>query len=169
MSVSSSSHQSLNREGRWGTIDDFATSFLHFPCSPLPSGTWRTPGLFISRCCLPTSSVCRFFFPLSLCLARWFLQDLMNERHVHTTEVCVSLRWSGLRCGLVACWILAQTSSLVTWSLYEMRSILRWHLISMTCVLLWSSAVRVHDSQACRKMDVTNTQVIDNQMHCFCF
>ena len=23
-------HQSLNREGRWGTIDDFATSFLHF-------------------------------------------------------------------------------------------------------------------------------------------
>ena len=20
--------------------DDFATSFLHFPCSPLPSGTW---------------------------------------------------------------------------------------------------------------------------------
>ena len=25
-----SSHQSLNREGRWGTTDDFATSFLHF-------------------------------------------------------------------------------------------------------------------------------------------
>ena len=24
-------HQSLNREGRWGTTDDFATSFLHFP------------------------------------------------------------------------------------------------------------------------------------------
>ena len=23
-------HQFLNREGRWGTIDDFATSFLHF-------------------------------------------------------------------------------------------------------------------------------------------
>ena len=32
-------HLSLNREGRWGTTDDFATSFLHFPCSPLPSGT----------------------------------------------------------------------------------------------------------------------------------
>ena len=40
-------HQSLNREGRWGTTDDFATSFLHFPCSPLPSGTCRTPGLSI--------------------------------------------------------------------------------------------------------------------------
>ena len=25
-----SSHLSLNREGRWGTTDDFATSFLHF-------------------------------------------------------------------------------------------------------------------------------------------
>ena len=39
--------QSLNREGRWGTTDDFATSYLHFPCSPLPSGTCRTPGLSI--------------------------------------------------------------------------------------------------------------------------
>ena len=26
-----SSHLSLNREGRWCTTDDFATSFLHFP------------------------------------------------------------------------------------------------------------------------------------------
>ena len=26
----SSHHLSLNREGRWGTTDDFATSFLHF-------------------------------------------------------------------------------------------------------------------------------------------
>ena len=24
-------HLSLNREGRWGTTDDFQTSFLHFP------------------------------------------------------------------------------------------------------------------------------------------
>ena len=31
----SSSHLSLNREGRWGTTDDFATSFLHFPVSPV--------------------------------------------------------------------------------------------------------------------------------------
>ena len=26
-----------------------------FPCSPLPFGTWRTPGLPIPWCCLPTS------------------------------------------------------------------------------------------------------------------
>ena len=30
LSLSSSHHLFLNREGRWGTTDDFATSFLHF-------------------------------------------------------------------------------------------------------------------------------------------
>ena len=89
-------HQSLNREGRWGTTDDFATSFLHFSCSLLPSGTYWTPGLSISWCCLPTSSsVCLVFFPLSLCLARWFWPDLMNGKHDHTAAVCISLRSSG--------------------------------------------------------------------------
>ena len=69
-----------------------------FLFSPLPSGTWWTPGLSTPRYCLPTSfSVCLVFFPLSLCLARWFWPDLKNRRHVHTTSVCVSLlRWSGL-------------------------------------------------------------------------
>ncbi len=38
-------------------------------------------------------------------------------------------------CGPVACWIFAQTSSLVTWSFYEMCSILRWHLIPCHFVL----------------------------------
>ena len=58
-----------------------------------------------------------------------------------------------------ACWILARTSSLVIRSLYEVCSILRWHLISMPCILLWSSAVRVHDSQAYKKMDVTRERI----------
>ena len=67
-----------------------------FPCFPLPSGTWRTPGLSIPWCCLPTSSsVCLVFFPLSLCLARWFWPDMMNGRHDHTAAVCVYLRSSG--------------------------------------------------------------------------
>ena len=67
-------------------------------CSPLPSGTCRTPGLSIPWCCLPTSSsVCLGFFPLSLFLARWFWPDLMNGRRDHTTAVCASLRSSGLR------------------------------------------------------------------------
>ena len=34
-----------------------------FPYSPLPSGTWRTPGLCIPWCCLPiSSSICLAFF-----------------------------------------------------------------------------------------------------------
>ena len=73
--------------------------FSVFPCSPLPSGTCRTPGLSIPWRCLPTSSsVCLVFFPLSLFLARWFWPDLMNGRRDHTSTVCVSL-WSswGLR------------------------------------------------------------------------
>ena len=99
MYVLCSSHhhqQSLNREGRWGTTDDFATSFLHFPCSLLPSGTCRTPGLSIPGCCLPTSSFVRLvFFSLLLCLARWFWPDLMNRKPDHTTAVCISSRSSG--------------------------------------------------------------------------
>ena len=74
-------------------------AFSVFPCSPLPSGTCWTPGLSILWCCLPTSFFVRLvFFPLSLCLARWFWPDLMNGRHDHTTAVCVSLRWSGGLC-----------------------------------------------------------------------
>ena len=46
-----SPHLSLNREGRLGTTVDFTTNFL---CSPLPSGTSRTPGLSFPRFCLPT-------------------------------------------------------------------------------------------------------------------
>ena len=48
---------------------------------------------------------------------------------------------------------------MVTRPLYEMCSILQSHLISMACILLWSSAVRVHDSQAYRKMDVTRERI----------
>ncbi len=70
--------------------------FSIFPCSPLPSGTCRTPGMSIPWCCLPTSSFVRLvFFPLSLCLARWFWPDLMNGKHDHSTAVCVFLRSSG--------------------------------------------------------------------------
>ena len=34
-------HQSLNREGRWGTTDDFATSFLQF--SLFSTALWDLP------------------------------------------------------------------------------------------------------------------------------
>ena len=58
-----------------------------FPCSPMPSETWGTPGLSSPCCCLPaSSSVCLVFFPLSLCLARWFWQDLMSRKHSITLQ-----------------------------------------------------------------------------------
>ena len=79
-------------------ISQSVSSIFLFP--RLPSGTWRTPGLSIPCCCIPTSSPAYLvFFPLSLRLARWFWPDLMmNGRHDHTTAVCVTLRWSaGLR------------------------------------------------------------------------
>ena len=86
----------LTAGGCWGTTDDFATSFLHFSLFSTALWDWQNPGLSIPWCCLPTClSVCLVFFPLSLCLARWFWSDLMNGRHDHTTAVCSSLRWSG--------------------------------------------------------------------------
>ena len=81
------------------TPQPFSSIFL---CSPLPAGMWQTPGLCIPWC-LPTSfSICLVFFPLSLCLARWFWPDLVNRRHVHTTSVCVSSWWTG---GLCVVWL----------------------------------------------------------------
>ena len=89
-------HQSLNREGRWGTTDDFATNFLQF--SLFSTALWDLPNsrpvhslilsshLFLRLPCL---------LPLSIYLARWLLPDLVNGRHDHTTAVCVSLRSSG--------------------------------------------------------------------------
>ena len=74
-------HQSLNREGRWGTTDDFATSFLHF--SLFSTALWDLPNI--------SSFVRLVFFLLSLCLARWFWPDLKNGKHDHATAVCVSL------------------------------------------------------------------------------
>ena len=82
---------SLNRKGRWGTTDDFATSFLHFPCFSLSSKTWRPPGLhslmlpsylfLCLPCLLPTFTV-----PCKMVMAR-----LDEQEHDHTTAVCVSL------------------------------------------------------------------------------
>ena len=96
-------HQSLNREGRLGTTDDFAASFLHW--SPFSTALWDLPNSrpVHSLMLFSTSSLVHLvFFPLSLCFARWFWPDLMNEKHDHTTAVCVSLPKSGgLR--LVSC------------------------------------------------------------------
>ena len=147
-------HLFLNHEGRWGTTDDFATSFLHFslfstafldlPNSRPVHSLMLSSHLFLCLpCLLPPFTV-----PCKMVLAR------PDERETLPYHCSLHLFMIVRRylCGPIACWILAWTSSLVTWSLYEMCSIFRWQLISMACILLWSSAVRVHDSQAGRWM-----------------
>ena len=68
-----------------------------FPCSPLPSVTWRTPGLSIPWCCFPTSSSVCLLPPFTV-PCKMFWSDLMNGRHNHATTICVCLQWSvGLR------------------------------------------------------------------------
>ena len=148
-----------------GTTDDF-TSFFHFPCSPLPSGTLRTSGLSIPWCSVPTSSsVCLVFFPLSLYLARWFRPDLMNGRHDHTNcslHLITMVRRSSS--GLIACWILAWTSSLVTcqhglcmrYCVVSCGSTSFPWLVFFFGALLWGSMIH---KQACRKMDVTRERI----------
>ena len=90
--TSPSFHLFLNRDGRWDTTDDFATSFLHL--SLFSTALWDLPNsrpvhslmlsshLFLCLPCLLPPP------PLSLCLARWFWPDLMNVTHDHTNADC---------------------------------------------------------------------------------
>ena len=98
-----------------------------FLCSLLPSGIWQTPGLSIPWwCCFPTSSsVCLVFSPPFTvpCKMVFARPDERETWPYHCSLRLFTMVRSS--CGPIACWILAQTSSLVTWSLYEMRSILR--------------------------------------------
>ena len=83
-------HQSLNREGRWGTTDDFAlfsTALWDLPNSRPVQSLMLSSHLFLCRlsCLLPPFTV-----PCKTVLAR------PDEREIdHTTAVCVSLRSSG--------------------------------------------------------------------------
>ena len=122
-----------------------------FPCSPLPSGTWWTPGLSIPWCCLPTPFSVYLFFSFSLCLARWFWPDLMNRRLIHTTSVCISLWRSG---SLHVVWLPAGSLHRLPcwkhglWMWCEVSC--GWHLISMASILLaalfWGSMIQNADT-----------------------
>ena len=59
----------------------------------------------------------------------------------------------------VAASIFLRTSSLVTWSLYEMFNSLRQHLISKASVLFSNSAVKAHDSQEYRNMEMIRERI----------
>ena len=113
-------HQSLNQEGRLGTTDDFATSFLHFPLFSTALWDLQNSGLSIPWCCFPTySSVCLVFFPLSLCLARLVLAR-PDERETWPYHCSLRLFTIVRRssCGPIACWILAQHRHRLCHTLY---------------------------------------------------
>ena len=102
-------HQFLNREGRWGTTDDFATSFLHL--SLFSTALWD---LLNSRpvpwCCLPTLFLCPpcilppFTVPCKMVLAR------PDERETWPYHCSLRLFTIVRRssCGPIACWILVR-------------------------------------------------------------
>ena len=84
-----------------------------FPCFPLPSGTWQTPGLSILWCCLPTSSSAFSPSPFHCALQvgfghTWWKGDMtipLQFASLYEGQVFV---WSD-----IACWIFAGTSLLV--------------------------------------------------------
>ena len=85
-----------------------------FPCSPLLSGTWQTPGLSIPWCrflfpCLPCL-LPPFTVPCKMVLAR---PDERETWPYHgSLHLFAVVRKSS--CGPIACWILARTSLLVS-------------------------------------------------------
>ena len=90
-----------------------------FPCSPLPSGACRIPGLSISWCCLPaSSSVCLVFFPPPL-------KDGFGQTW-WTGDMTIPLQFASLYDDQE---VFVSSDCLLdpgkTSSLYEMRSILR--------------------------------------------
>ena len=106
-------HLSLNRESRWGTTDDFATSFLFaslFSTAPCDLANLRpVHSLMLSShlflylpCLLPPFAVPCF-------LARPVKRDTCPYHF--TLRLFTMVRRSS--CGPFACWISAQTFSLV--------------------------------------------------------
>ena len=104
-------HQSLNREGRWGTIDDFAASFLHFslfsialrdlPNSRPVHSLMLSSHLFLCPPCLLSP----FTVPCKMVLARPDEQETWPY-HCSSRLFTMVRRFS---CGPIACWILART------------------------------------------------------------
>ena len=80
-------HLSLNHEGRWGTIDDFVPSFLHFLHCPMGLGELQALMLSSHLVLCPPCLLPPFTVPCQMVLAR------PDER-----ETC-SLQFVSLYCG----------------------------------------------------------------------
>ena len=123
-------HLSLNSEGRWGTTDDFTTSFLY---SSLFSTAFRD--LVNSR---PVHSLIlssHLFFCLPYLLSPFAVPGKMVLAEPDEQETCpyhCSLHLFKMvrrsSCGLITCWILAWTSLLVISDLstHLYLPVLRW-------------------------------------------
>ena len=119
----------LNRRGHWGTTDGFTTSFLHFfsvfHC-PLGLGELQAypfPDVIFAHIFLSALFSSPFHCALQDGFGQtWWKGGMSIPFQFVWVCLCTMVRSS---CGPTACWISAQTSSLVTWSLYEMLSIWR--------------------------------------------
>ena len=136
-------HQHYLPLNRRGTTDDFTTSFLHF--SLFSTALWDLASsrpvrslmflLWGSAVRVHHSQAYRKSSHLFLCLPCRLPPFTVPCKMVFVwpdeRKTCLhhcSLRLFmlvGSSFGPIACWILAQTFSLVTWSLFEMRSILQ--------------------------------------------
>ena len=118
-------HLSLNREGHWGTTDKFPNSFLLFSlfsaflCDLANSrpvhSLMLSSHLFLCLHC----HLSPFTVPCKMVLAR---PDEWETSQCHCS-LCLFTMIRRSSIGLIACLILAWTSSLVTWSSYEMCNI----------------------------------------------
>ena len=96
------------------------SSVLHCP----RAGTWTTPHLCTPWCCLSISCLSCLLSPFTV--PSKMVLDRPDEQDTcpYHFKFCLFMMIRRSLCGLIACWILTQTSSLVTWFLYEMLSIL---------------------------------------------
>ena len=98
-------HPPLDRESRWGTTDDLTTSFLHF--SLFPTALWDLANsrpvhsLILSShlfcCCCCCFCLLSFLSPFPVPCKVVLAKPDKYGRHVDTTSVCVSLRWSSFK------------------------------------------------------------------------
>ena len=134
-------HLSSNHRGRWGTTGNFTVSSIFF-CSPLPSGTWRTPGLSIP----PISSSHLFFRLPSLLpsLTMPYKRVLARPDERETCPYHFSLRLftivTGSSCGPIACWILARYLSWEAWCGWHTRT-LNWLVLIFSTTCVWFHAI----------------------------
>ena len=115
-------------EGRRGTKDEFATIPFHlvlFSAALAELANSIPVHSLILLSPIPTSSVCRFVFVLSLCPVGLSLLNQKTLKRGQTILVSASGPGSGVHHILQCCLDLLRTSSLVIWSLYEMFNNLR--------------------------------------------